>query len=251
MTKSQIPNSTLDSIRDIKLYQPKKGYRFSVDALLLYDFVDLKRVGSIADLGAGSGIVGILLAKKYSDANITLFEIQDNLATLAEKNIVLNSLEDRIKVIKTDISDIKAVHSSLRLRRFTVHSYDLAVSNPPFRKFKSGLTSIDDEKAIARHEIKLRLHELIDAAAYLLRAKGRFCIVYHPYRLAELMETLRKRGLEPKRVRFVYSNTLSEAKMVLLEAVKEGKVGMKVDKPFYVYKKDGSYTDEMKGIYNI
>jgi tRNA1Val (adenine37-N6)-methyltransferase len=243
MTKSQIPNSTLDSIRDIKLYQPKKGYRFSVDALLLYDFVDLKRVGSIADLGAGSGIVGILLAKKYSDANITLFEIQDNLATLAEKNVVVNNLKNRVKVIRCDVRTLHAL-------RFTPYGYDLAVSNPPFRKFKSGLISIADEKAIARHEIKLRLHELIDAAAYLLRAKGRFCIVYHPYRLAELMETLRKRGLEPKRVRFVHSNTLSEAKMVLLEAVKGGKVGMKVDKPFYVYKKDGSYTDEMKAIYN-
>ncbi len=246
MTRFQIPNSTLDSIRDIKLYQPKKGYRFSIDALLLYDFVDLKRVGSIADLGAGSGIVGILLANKYPDVNVTLFEIQDNLATLAEKNIAVNNLKNRVKVIRCDIRELKAVHSS----QFTVHSFDLAVSNPPFRKFRSGLISLNNEKAIARHEIKLRLHELIDVAAYLLRAKGRFCMVYHPYRLAELMETLRKRGLEPKRIRFVHSNTLSEAKMVLLEAVKGGKVGMKVDKPFYVYKKDGSYTDEYKLLIN-
>ncbi len=237
---------TLDSIRDIKLYQPRKGYRFSVDSLLLFDFVNLKNVRRIGDLGAGAGIVGILLAKRYPNAEITLFEIQASLAALAEKNITLNCLEERVKVIKTDIREIKLLHSSL----VTPHSFDLLVSNPPFRRLRSGLISEEEEKAIARHEIKLMLHELIDAASYLIKEKGRFCMVYNPSRLSELMDILKKRDLEPKRLRFVHSHISSEAKMVLLEAAKGGKGGLKVDKPLFIYKEDGSYTDEVMEIYN-
>jgi tRNA1Val (adenine37-N6)-methyltransferase len=236
---------TLDSIRDIRLYQPRKGYRFSVDSLLLYDFVKLKNVRRIGDLGAGAGIVGILLAKRYPHAEITLFEIQDSLAALAEKNSALNCLEDRVKIIHTDIREIKLLHSSL----VTPHSFDLLVSNPPFRRLKSGLISEDEEKAIARHEIKLKLYELIDAASYLIKEKGRFCMVYHPSRLLELMDILKKRDLELKRLRLVHSHISSEAKMVLLEATKGGKSGVKVDKPLFIYNEDGSYTDEVMEIY--
>ncbi|MEW6416638.1 MAG: tRNA1(Val) (adenine(37)-N6)-methyltransferase [Nitrospirota bacterium] len=236
-------DTTLDSIRDIRLYQSRTGYRFSVDSLLLYDFVSLRRVNSIADLGAGSGIVGILLAKKYPDANITLFELQENLIRLAGENITLNCLEDRVKVIKCDIKTLHAL-------RLSPHNFDLAVSNPPFRRLKSGLMNVEEEKAIARHEIKLRLHELINATSYLLKARGRFCMIYHPCRLSYLMNTLKKRDLEPKRLRFVHSTISSEAKMILMEAVKGGKEGLKVDKPLYIYKENGSYTEELMKIYN-
>jgi tRNA1Val (adenine37-N6)-methyltransferase len=235
---------TLDSIRDIELFQSKSGYRFSVDSLLLYDFINLKKVNSIADLGAGSGIVGILLAKKYTSATVSLLEVQDSLAGLAEKNVARNMLEDRVRVVRCDLR--KLVPGRLPGRGF-----DLVVSNPPFRKLNSGLLNMEEEKAVARHEIKLRLHELVDAAAYLLKAKGRFNIIYHPYRLLELMDSLKDRDLEPKRLRFVHSNTGSEAKMVLLEAVKMGRGGLKVDRPLYIYKQDGSYTDELEDIYKF
>jgi tRNA1Val (adenine37-N6)-methyltransferase len=237
---------TLDSIRDIRLYQSRTGYRFSVDSLLLYDFVNLRKVSCVADLGAGSGIVGILLAKKYPDANITLFELQESLVRHAERNLLLNKLEDRIRVVKADITKLTIANSSLQTPNF----YDLAVSNPPFRRLKSGLMNIEEEKAIARHEIKLRLHELINAASYLLKARGRFCMIYHPCRLSYLVDTLKKRGLEPKRLRFVHSTISSEAKMILMEAVKGGKEGLKVDKPLYIYKENGRYTDELEEIYN-
>ncbi len=236
--------TTLDSIRDIKLYQSRTGYRFSVDALLLYSFVNLQRAEKITDLGAGSGIVGLLLAKKYPDSEVALIELQDSLARLAEKNVKLNSLEDRVRVFRCNIRDITADCSPL-----TAKSFDLVVSNPPFRRPKTGLISPEEERAIARHEIKLKLMELVDAAFHLLRARGRFCLIYHPARLAELVDILKKRKMEPKRMRFVHSNLLSEAKMVMIEAVKEGGAEMKVGSPLYIYNEDGSYTDEMKMIY--
>jgi tRNA1Val (adenine37-N6)-methyltransferase len=235
---------TLDSIRNIQLYQSKTGYRFSVDSLLLYDFITLKEVNYIADLGAGSGIVGILLAKKYPGAGITLLEIQDGLVRLAERNVLLNHLENRIKVVKCDLRILAA--TSVKSGH-----YDLVVSNPPFRRLKSGLLNTEEEKAIARHEIKLRLPEFINASSSLLKARGRLCMIYHPQRLSELIDTMRDKDIEPKRLRFVHSTASSESKMVLLEAVKGGRAGLKVEKPLYIYEHDGRYSDEMEAIYNL
>ena len=246
---------TLDTIRDIKLYQNKKGYRFSVDALLLYSFVNLRRVYRIADIGAGSGIVGILLAKKYHDSEVALIEIQNSLAMLAEKNVALNKVEKRVKVIRTDIKKFKLrdFHpenkTHLNSSFLTPNSFDLVVSNPPFRRRKTGLISPTDEKAIARHEIDMKLADLIQASCSLLRSKGRFCMIYHPSRLVELIDALREKHMEPKRLRFVHSNILTEAKMALVEAIKDGRTEMKIENPLYIYKEDGTYTDEMKALY--
>ncbi len=206
---------TLDSIRDVRIYQSKTGYRFSVDALLLFDFVNLKTVRAIADLGSGSGIIGILIAKKYPEARVDLFELQEGLAGLSERNISLNNLNGRARVMRCDIKKLPALH-------VRPGEYDLVVSNPPFRKPKSGRINVEEERAIARHEIALGLPDLVAAVSGLLKLNGRFCVIYHPGRLAELIDVLKKRALEPKRLRFVHSSRSSEAKMVLLEAVKGG-----------------------------
>jgi tRNA1Val (adenine37-N6)-methyltransferase len=237
---------TLDSIRDIRIYQSKTGYRFSVDALFLFDFVGLKTARAIADLGAGSGIVGILLARKYLHATVTLFEIQPGLASLADRNIRINNLEDRMNVVNADITH----RSSLRSFLSAHAGFDLVVANPPFRKWKSGRINIDEERAIARHEIKLNLMGLVEAASCLLKPKGRFCVVHHPSRLAELMDILRRKGIEPKRLRFIHSDRNSEAKIVLIEAVREGRQGVKIESPLYIYDEQRQYTNEMKKLYN-
>jgi len=233
---------TLDSICDIKIYQSKAGYRFSVDALLLYDFVNLRSIGAMADLGSGSGIIGILTAKKYPEARVDLFELQEGLANLSERNISINNLGGRVRVVRRDIRELPSCH-------LNKGEYDLVVSNPPFRKPRSGRINMEEERAIARHEIALFLPDLAAAASRLLGSKGRFCVIYHPGRLAELVDVLKKRDLEPKRLRFVHSSTSSEAKMVLLEAVKGGRTGLKVEPPLFIYSDDGSHTAEMKRIY--
>lgn len=233
---------TLDSIRDIHLYQSKTGYRFSMDAVILSSFVNTAGVKRIADLGAGSGIIGLLLAKKYPVAEVTLFELQDGLAALAARNIRLNLLEERVHLLKTDIRTIKTLSDS------NSSQFDVVVSNPPYRKERTGLISPDKEKAIARHEINLKLPELADAASRLLRPKGRFFFIYHPERLSELINTLLESRLEIKRLRFVHSTYLSEAKMVMVEAVKDSKPGLKIAPPAFIYNPDGTYTEEMEKI---
>ena len=235
--------TTLDGIRDIKVYQNKEGYRFSVDALLLASFVDIRHARKIIDLGSGSGIIGLLLARKYTGAEVSLLELQESLCRLGEKNIPLNGLEDRVSVIRADIRKVPGLLRPL--------SFDVAVSNPPFRKQESGRLSVGEEKAVARHEIRLSLPELADAASHLLKARGRFFMIFHPERVLELVDTLRRNRLEPKRMRFVHNDAGSPSKIVLIEAVKEGRAGVRIDRPLFIYKKKGLYTDEVKEMYGI
>lgn len=233
--------TTLDGIRDVKVYQNKGGYRFSVDALLLSSFVNVKHVENIADLGTGSGIIGLLLARKYFHAKVLLVELQKSLYTLAEKNIALNGMEDRVKVVLADIKDMKNTAPPL--------TEDLVVSNPPFRKPTTGRLSPREEKAVARHELRLKFADLAETASYLLKARGRFCMIYHPERLPEVIDTLRRNRLEPKRVRFVHNDINAASKMVLIEAVKDGRAGIKVEKPLFMYNEKGGYTDEVNEMY--
>lgn len=249
---------TLDGLRDVKVYQHKNGYRFSVDALLLYSFVNLKRVSQIADLGSGSGIIGLLLAKKYPSASVMLIELQKSLATVAKKNISLNNLEDRVTVINTDIKHLYAeleksyvVHSQAGGYDSSVkpESFDLVVSNPPFRKPGSGKLSYGDERAIARHELMLPLHQLVKSTSILLKHHGRFCMIHLPERIADIIREMSLHCIEPKRIRFVHSYIDSPAKMVMIEAVKGGRASLKVENPLVIYNSDGSYTDEMRDMY--
>jgi tRNA1Val (adenine37-N6)-methyltransferase len=240
---------TLDSIVDIQLYQHKNGYRFSADAVLLSSFVSIPRLTKIADFGAGSGIIGLLLARKYPAAQVTLIELQEGLVRLAEKNVALNGMEQRVKIVHADIKGLFANGESRKIGSDPLNTFDLVVSNPPFRKTKTGLISPSDERASARHEIHLPVADLMNSALSLLKHHGRLCIIHLPERLAEVLEVMRKHYLEPKRLRFIHSNETAEAKMVLIEAVKEGKTGLKVERPLYMYTPDGSYTDEVRAIY--
>jgi len=235
---------TLDTIRDIKLYQRKTGYRFSLDALLLYDFIKQPVAARIADLGAGSGIIGILLGKKYKKAQVYLIELQESLYGLALKNIEINELVDRVEAIKADIKEIKKLKAPLK-----PGSFDLVASNPPFRKPLTGKISEEEERAVARHEIGMSLSDLARAAAYLLKERGRFDLIYLPERLPEAFDILRKERLEPKRVRFVHGKTGFRAKMVLIEAVKGSGAALSVENPLIIYNEDGSYTEEAANIY--
>lgn len=260
---------THDYIRDIRINQNKEGYRFSVDALLLYSFITQPRAKKIADIGAGSGIIGLLLAKKYREAEATLIELQESLAKRAMENIALNGLESRACVIRADVRDISSrIKEFYRLHSVTgkrmdvtanrrsldcgaiINGFDLVVSNPPFRKIKTGLISLGDERSIARHEIKLPLNDLLEAGSLMLKHHGRFCIIHLPQRLADIIRVMNKHALEPKRLRFVHSNRSSEAKMVLIEAVKGGRAGVKTEKPLFIYNGDGKYTEEMKEYYS-
>lgn len=234
------PDETLDSIKDIRLFQAKNGYRFSVDALLLENFISARRLEKGIELGTGSGIISILLAKRLKHTRITAVEIQKTLAGRAKRNISLNKLDEKITLLSKDIKDLR--------RTFPTNEFDFAFSNPPFRKTRTGRTSVYEEKAIARHELQITLPDLIGTASYLLKHNGKFYMIYHPFRLAELTGILREFRLEPKRMRFVHSRMGEEAKMVLIEAVKGSGIWLKILPPLYLYGKGRTYSPEMNSI---
>ncbi|MBI5055958.1 MAG: tRNA1(Val) (adenine(37)-N6)-methyltransferase [Nitrospirae bacterium] len=237
---TQKSEETLDSIKDIKLFQAKNGYRFSIDAVLLESFISAKRLEKGVELGAGSGVISILLAKRLKQVHITAVEIQKRLAERARRNVSLNGLIGRVEIIEKDMRALKEV--------FPANKFDFVFSNPPFRKTRTGRLSIYEERAVARHEIEITLSDLIKTAAYLLKHSGKFFMIYHPFRLAELISLLQQSRLEPKKMRFVHSKMGEEAKMVLIEAVKGSGAWLKIAPPVYLYEEGTEYTSELKKI---
>jgi len=223
---------TLEKIKNINLYQRKKGYRYSVDALLLENFIHLKNVNNCIDLGTGSGIISLLLAVRYKKAGITAVELQSTLVNLARQNITLNQLNNRIKLVQADIGKLSRIVPAGKA--------DLVVSNPPYRRLRSGRLNNEDERTIARHEVLLTLKSLVSCASRLLKNGGSFCMVHHPERLSEIFNELCLARLEPKRLKVVYSKADTEAKMVLLESIKAGRPGLKIEPPLFLQKHSSS-----------
>lgn len=223
MTVGQMTGITLDSIKSVRIYQRKSGYKFSMDAVWLDDFVRAENVVQCVDLGTGSGIIALLLASRCPGMSITAVEIQPGLAGLARSNAALNGYDERISVIEADIRQ----HAGF----LPAASADLVVSNPPYKKPGTGRPNPDDERLIARHEVHLSFKELCAAASRLLKYGGSFCVVHLAERLAELLAELRAARLEPKRARFVHPAADRAAKTVLIEAVKGGRPGLVIEPP--------------------
>ena len=225
----------------LELFQSNTGYRYSIDPFILADFVSPAEESKIIDLGTGNGVIPLLLSRKTM-SKITGLDIQRSLLRHARHNIVQNGLENQVTLIQGDIR---------RSKSFLKNEYfDIAVSNPPYRKSNSGRLNPNPEKAIARHEILITLPELIENAANLLCDKGKLVMIYLPERYDELINAMAKNRLIPKKIRFICSNTKSDPKMFLIEGVKNEKGGPIVLDPLYIYDQKGNYTLEMKKIYD-
>jgi tRNA1Val (adenine37-N6)-methyltransferase len=233
---------TLDTIIDgaLRLYQSRTGYRFSLDALLLAHFVTVKRCDRIVDLGAGNGPIALLLSHLHPLVSLTALEVQVEMAERAKRSVALNRLDDRVEIVVGDVREIGSI--------FTASAFHVVVSNPPFRPASSGRISPVREKQLARHEIKGGLTDFLTAAAYLLRPKGRLALIYSAERAVELLVSLRRAGLEPKRLRWVHSFATDGALLLLVEAVKGGRSGVKVEPPLVIYRNGKEYTSEAANI---
>ncbi len=216
---------TLDTFFNAKLrvIQKKKGYRFSIDAVLLSQFVKTRKDERVIDLGTGCGILPLLLSQTTKARSFVGVEIQKALAECAEKNVRLNHLEDKISILQRDLRELRNI--------FSAGSFDVVLSNPPYRKYRSGRINPSAEKAIARHEIEVELEDLTSIASFLLPAKGRCYFIFPAMRAVDLLAALRSRELEPKRLQFVHPRMGEEAKFVLTESVKSSGVELKVATP--------------------
>lgn len=235
-------DETLDTLLEGRLgiLQRKGGYRFSLDALLLADFVKLSAGQKIVDLGAGNGVVALLLASLYPAVHVTGLEIQEGMVERALRSVELNSLQRRVQIVSGDVCSIERI--------FPPQSFDAALSNPPYRRAKSGRINPDPERRIARHEVKGSLKDFLHAGSYLLRRGGSMVMVYPATRAVDLLQAMRGEGLEPKRLRMVHSFEAKEATLILAEGFKGGRSELKIMPPLVVYAKDRKYAAEMRAI---
>ncbi len=225
----------------LKVIQSRSGYRFSIDAVLLANFVDVNQVTSVTDLGTGSGVIALLLYWRLPSAQITGIEIQPDMCNRAERSLQLNRCTDHIRIIAGDIRHIEQL--------IPPESMDLVVSNPPYYGCKEGKISLNQEKAIARHEICMDLSDLINAARYLLKPRGRVSFIQPARRLSLLQENLARQHMNLKRVRMVHSFKDREPSMVLVEAEKDGTGNTVIMDPLVIYQSPGVYGEEILQIY--
>ena len=236
-------NERLDDLQrnGYQIIQNPEKFCFGMDAVLLSGFAHAKETDILLDMGTGTGIIPILMEAKYHCAHLTGLEIQEESADMARRSVALNGLSDKIQIITGDIKEAGSIFKSA--------SFDCITCNPPYMIGQHGLTNPDAPKAIARHEILCTLEDVVSQAAKLLKPGGHFYLVHRPFRLAEIITTLTKYKLEPKRMQLVYPFVDKEPNMVLLEAVRGGKSRMTVEKPLIVYSEPGVYMPEIYDIY--
>jgi len=226
---------------NLKIIQNPSKFCFGMDAVLLTGFIKIKVNEEVVDLGTGTGIIPILLTAKTKAKHYYALEIQADMADMAARSVAYNHIEDKIDVICGDIKEASKLLKS--------GNFDVVTCNPPYMNDMHGLKNPDEALAIARHEIKCNLDDIIREGAKLLKSGGRYYMVHRPHRLIEIFMTMKNYGLEPKRICMVHPYADKEANMVLIEAVKGGGAWMKVEAPIVVYKEPGKYTQQIYDIY--
>ncbi len=227
----------------LKIFQKKRGYRFSIDAVLLAHFTRVKWGERVIDIGTGSGIISIILALRFPrSGKITGLELQRQLADMARRSVALNGLDDRVDVLQGDIRELPPLLEG--------KSFDVAVFNPPYRKAGSGRVNPGEERALARHEIRSTVADFLRTANCLLKDGGRVYLIYPARRMIEVLYRMRALGIEPKIMRIVYSRVSSDGDLVLVEGLKGGGEELKVLPPLFVYGDEGGYSKEVQEMIN-
>lgn len=226
--------------KNLKIIQDTEGFRFGIDSVLLTEFArDIKFNSKILDLGTGTGIISILLSKKVNPSSITAIEKQPEVAQMAKRSVELNNLEDIISIMNKDIMEVN----------LQKNSFDVVITNPPYKKIGTGINAQNSKQQISRFETTANLNDWIKISSNLLRPKGSFYMVYRTDRLTELFMELKQHELEIKRIRFVHSYINEQSKLVLIKAIKRGGEFLKVENPLIIYDEYGNYTEEINKIY--
>lgn len=243
--KIQIKSTqTIDDLeyKGLKIIQDKESFRFGIDSILIADFAkQIKPDSKVLDLGTGSGIIATLLCKKTKLKQIIGIEIQEEIAQIAKQSIELNKLQDKFQIINNDIKNIPEI--------LQPQTFDAIVTNPPYKKKQTGLTNQNKKQLISRHETTATLEDFIKISNKMLKDHGNLYMVHRPERLVDIIETLRQNKLEPKTIKLIYPNKEKEPNLILIKATKNAKPFLKIEKPLYIYNKNGTYTSEILKIY--
>lgn len=241
-TSPDISHDTLFSGR-LHCLQYRQGYRFSIDAVLLAHFIKPRLQDNILDLGAGCGVISLILSYRWPSVRLLGLEVQDSLVRLCQENIALNKLNDRLQVVKGDLRQIKKL--------VLAGSFDQVVCNPPYYKSGSGRDNPEEQQAVARHEIMADLNDILTATVFALKNRGRATFIFPAERGAVLLAALRRYKLEPKRLQIVYGYPGGNGRLILVETVRGGGEELQILPPFYIYESPHGrqYSDEMASLY--
>ena len=229
--------------KNLKIFQNNDWFKFSLESVLLPCFVNIsKNTNNILDLCTGNAPIPLILSIK-TKAKIYGVEIQEDIYELAKKSIEINNLSNQIEIINDDVKNIS--------NRFESDTFDIISCNPPyFKDIDTSKKNDDIHKIIARHEVNLTMEDIAKVVRKLLKNDGKFYLVHRTERFLELTNLLMSYNIMPKRVRFIYPKENSESNLFMLEAVKNGKYGMKLESPLYVHNDDGTYKDEILKMFN-
>ena len=239
----KISAETVTKFRNMKIIQRNDYQNFTLDSVLLGDFVKINRkIKRILDIGTGCGILPIILYEK-SKSNIIGVEIQKVMSEIAKKNIENNNLSDRIEITHKDIKEYKNI--------FKKDEFDSIVTNPPYFEFKGDIDQINNLEQIAkaRHNIDITIEEIIKISSYLLINKGYFSMVFRSERLVEILTLMKEYKLIPKRMKNVYTKRDENAKICLVEGIKDAKDGFEIESPIYIYDENNEKSEYVKKLY--
>lgn len=224
--------------KDIKIVQDKDYFNFSLDSVLLPNFVEIpKKTNKILDMCTGNAPIPLILSTK-TNAKIYAVELQKEVFTLAKETIKINNIDNQIELINDNIKNLKKI--------FNTETFDIITCNPPyFKKQDDSIINDNKVKSIARHEIEMELEDVMIISKALLKNEGSLVLVHRTERLIEIIELMKKHNIEPKRMRLIYPKVNTESNLVLIDGRKNGKEGLKILPPLYIHNDDNSYTSEV------
>ena len=233
-------NDLLD-INNYKIVQDTDYFSFSLDSILLCNFINLNKESKILDICSGNCPIPLILNRRVNGI-IYAVEIQKEVYELGKETIDINNLNDKIKLLNMDAKDLPNM--------FETDTFDIITCNPPyFKDSELSKKNSNKVKSIARHEIKINLDDIFKLSRKLLKNNGSILLVHRPERLIEIIETMKKNNIEPKRIQFIYPKIDKEANTILIEGTKNGKPGLKIMNPVIVHDEDGNYNDDIKCLF--
>lgn len=232
-------NESLDDlmINNLKIIQKKKGFRFTLDAVLLGHFATVKEADRVVDLGTGTGVIPLILSTRAALGQVIGVELQEEMAEMAQRTMEYNKLENLIRIVKGDLKEIHKIIGG--------GQYNLVIVNPPYYLPGHGMASPAESKAVSRHQLECSLEDIVHSASKLLNYQGRFALIYPAERMADLFALLRSYKLEPRLIRFIHSYRESPSRLMLVEARKSAPPELRILPPLIVYKKPGEYEEEI------
>lgn len=222
---------------NLKIVQNNEYFNFSLESILIPRFCILKKKMKIIDFCTGNAPIPLVLST-LTDSEIIGVEVQKEIYSLAAESVKINGLEERISILNEDVKKLPDL--------FETDTFDLITCNPPYFKVNESSNLNDNYiKTVARHEVMLTLNDIFAVSRKLLKNNGSLVMVHRTDRLSEILTLMTNNNLQPKRIRFIYPKEGKESNLVLIDAKKNGKIGVKVLPPLYCHNDDGSYTSEV------